>query len=106
MDSFDLPKHDTQKVKRNFAGYEEHEYLTLEQIKQGDHGPNPPGGGMTESDENTSGKTDGPYTSIQSNTMGNKTKWPNKNQSKPTGSKEVKSFGHIRNPRGGGKDRG
>jgi hypothetical protein len=87
MDNFKLPVHDTQKVRRNFAGVEDKKYMSLEELQEGDTK------GMTETDEATSGQTDGPYTHIQEQTMGQKSRWPYKqsadgkryNTEKPTG---------------------
>lgn len=76
MDSFGLSAMDTQKEGRNFPGYEKKQYVNLGDLQRGDTS------GMTETDEETSGKTDGPYTHLQKKTMGQKTRWPNKNQSK------------------------
>jgi hypothetical protein len=77
MDNFKLPVQDTQKVRRNFAGVEDKEYMTMAELVEGDHHDGH-AGGMTETDEATSGKTDGPYTYIQEKTMGQKSRWPYK----------------------------
>ena len=64
MDSFDLPTHNADDLK-NFEGPDEKTYYTLEEIQKGDHGTQEKfGGGMTETDADTSGKKDGPYTRI------------------------------------------
>jgi hypothetical protein len=57
MDNFDLPVHKADDLK-NFEGVSEKKYYTLEQISEGDCS------GMTETDADTSGKMDGPYTEI------------------------------------------
>jgi hypothetical protein len=75
-DSFDLPKVDTQKQRRNFPGVEEKQYIPMGDLVKGDHHAG--FGGMTETDEMTSGQTDGPYTHIQEKTMGQKDRWPTK----------------------------
>lgn len=58
MENYDLHATDVQESMRNFPGYDEKEYYTLEEIRKGDtHG-------MTETDQDTSGHNDGPYTEI------------------------------------------
>jgi hypothetical protein len=91
MDNFKLPDHDTQEVRRNFPGYEVETYLTLEDLKQGDH--HQERGGMTETDEDTSGQNDGPYTKLQEKTKGQKSRWPNKQSGKGKRYNSEKSTG-------------
>jgi hypothetical protein len=74
LDSYDLSKTDTQESKRNFPGLEKKQYYNLADIQKGDHHAG--FGGMTETDSDTSGKDDGPYTSIQE--KGQKSRWPTK----------------------------
>lgn len=57
---YKLPCCDVDEEKRNFPGYDKDEYFTLEEIVKGDRW-----GGMTETDEDTSGKVDGPYSKMQ-----------------------------------------
>jgi hypothetical protein len=72
LDSYKLSATDTDKSKRNFPGYEKKQYYNLGDIQKGDHHLGR--GGMTETDSKTSGKDDGPYTSIQE--KGQKSRWP------------------------------
>jgi hypothetical protein len=87
MDSFDLPDHDVQETMRNFPGYQEKTYMTLEELREGDTK------GMTESDEETSGQEDGPYTHINKKTKGNKSKWKTKSSAKGKRYNSEKSTG-------------
>lgn len=65
MDNFDLPKLDQDTTMRNFPGYEKKQYYDLSELEKGDHGTQQDyGGGMTETDADTSGHMDGPYTRI------------------------------------------
>ena len=64
---YKLPICDTQKERRNFAGYEENQVYTLEDLRQGD----------TEGTTETDSKTDPPsggYTKINQK-KGNIKKW-------------------------------
>jgi hypothetical protein len=58
IDNYKLPAQNTQEVRRNFPGYSEEKHYDLESMREGDYS------GMTESDSDTSGKEDGPYTKI------------------------------------------
>jgi hypothetical protein len=63
MDSFKLSATDTQESRRNFPGYDKETYFTMKELQKGDHHEHH--GGMTETDEETSGKDDGPYMDSQ-----------------------------------------
>lgn len=64
LENYNLPEHDVDDLK-NFPGCEEKQYYDLSEIEKGDHGTQQDyGGGMTETDEDSSGKKDGPYTRI------------------------------------------
>lgn len=81
LDSYKLPKTDTQEEMRNFPGYEEKQHYELPEIVKGDHGTQETyGGGMTETDSHTSGKDDGPYTRIQK--KGQKSRWHSKSSAR------------------------
>jgi hypothetical protein len=58
IESYKLPAMDCQEERRNFPGYEEKEYYTLDEIRKGDQS------GITETDSKTSGKEDGEYSTI------------------------------------------
>jgi hypothetical protein len=92
MDSFKLSATDTQESRRNFPGYGKETYFTIEDLQQGDHQDHH-AGGMTETDEETSGKDDGPYTHIQKKGSGQKSHVGNKQSGKGKRYNSEKSTG-------------
>lgn len=101
MDSFELPAHDVEKTMKNFPGVEKKQYYTLDEIKEGDSGFGEGrlgAGGMTETDADTSGKMDGPYTKINKK----KGEWGHAPKNKLSATEDMypdeKSLGKIKNP--------
>jgi hypothetical protein len=68
--AYNLPVIDVQTEKRNFPGYTEANYYSLDEIRMGDES------GTTETDDATAPKSGG-YTTINKKS-GPKDKWPNK----------------------------
>lgn len=64
IDNYNLAVEDVQKKRRNFPGVDIEQHYTMEDIVEGDHDDDTGRGGMTETDADTSGHKDGPYTEI------------------------------------------